>query len=154
MGARFGGGVGRLTSILYNLNLCAVHPLLRIAAVLMLVLPLGLHWAVLQTVAWTGMIVTYSLDASLAEAVGKTFDGEHPCKFCKAIKQGRAEDKKQEQEQVKPGSKLDPGLIWQPVTFNFTCGRERIPIADAQASSRAEQPPKPRPRPSSSDRLA
>jgi hypothetical protein len=117
-------------------------------------LSLGLHWALLQTIAWTGMIVTYSRDGSFAEAVGKTFDGKHPCCMCKAIKQGRAEEKKQEQKQVKPGSKLDLGLIWRPVTFHFTGARERIPTVDTRAASRAEQPPKPRPRPSSSDRLA
>jgi hypothetical protein len=131
-----------------------MHPCLRITAAFALVLSLGLHWAVLQTVAWTGMIVKYSRNGSFTEAVSKTFDGKHPCAMCKVIEQGRAEEKKQEQKQVKPGSKLDPGLIWQPVTFDFTCARKRIPTADAQASSRTEQPPKPRPRPAFSDQPA
>jgi hypothetical protein len=131
-----------------------MHPCLRTAAAFALVVSLGLHWAVLQTVAWTGMIVKNSRNSSFTEAVSKTFDGKHPCKLCKAIQQGRAEEKQQQQKQVKPGSKLDLGLIWRPVTFNFTCAREWIPTVDVRASSRAEQPPKPRPRPSSSDRLA
>ncbi|NJM55217.1 MAG: hypothetical protein HC841_04260 [Verrucomicrobiae bacterium] len=50
---------------------------------------LGLHWAVLQAVAWTGMIVTYSQDGSLGDAVEKTFNGKAPCKLCKAVAEGK-----------------------------------------------------------------
>jgi len=112
----------------------------------MLVLSLGLHWAFLQTVAWTGMIVTYSRDASFKEAVTKTFDGEHPCPFCKVIKKGRAEEKKQEQQQAKTGSKLDPGLVWQTVTIHFDRAHDPIAGLHFFAVSRAYEPPKPRPR--------
>jgi hypothetical protein len=122
--------------------------------VLVLVLSLGLHWAVLQTIAWTGMIISYSRDASFSEAVSKTFDGEHPCPMCKVIKKARAEEKQQEQQQVKPGSKLDLGLVWQPVTFNFACKQEQIPSPDFHALSWREQPPKPRPRIASYGSLA
>ncbi|MCC6234859.1 MAG: hypothetical protein IT580_19610, partial [Verrucomicrobiales bacterium] len=57
---------------------------IRCVLALALVLATGLHWAVLQGVAWTGMLVTYSRDASLAEAVSRTLDGEHPCALCRA----------------------------------------------------------------------
>jgi len=43
---------------------------------LALFLVIGGPWAVLQTVAWTKMMVDYSRGASLTEAVTKTFDGE------------------------------------------------------------------------------
>ena len=59
---------------------------IKITAALLLVLTLGLHWTLLQTIAWTGMIVSYSRNASLTEAVSKTFDGKHLCKMSKAIK--------------------------------------------------------------------
>jgi hypothetical protein len=111
-----------------------------------LVFTLGLHWAVLQTVAWTGMLFTYSRDASFKEALTKTFDGQHPCPLCKAIKQGRAEEKKQEQQQPKPGSKLDFGLVWQTTTLSFDRDREMIAALDSSAPFRAQEPPKPRPR--------
>lgn len=112
----------------------------------MLVLSLGLHWAFLQTVAWTGMIVTYSRDASFKEAVTKTFDGEHPCPLCKVIKKGRAEEKRQEQQQVKPGFKLEVGPVWQATEFAFTRLHAPIPFLDLFGLLRAEEPPKPRPR--------
>ncbi|HLP77276.1 MAG TPA: hypothetical protein VK327_10195 [Candidatus Paceibacterota bacterium] len=124
-----------------------MRPLIRYAAVLLLVLSLGLHWAFLQSVAWVGMIANFSRDASLTEAVSKTFDGDHPCCLCKAIEKGRAEEKQQEQkQQVKPGSKMDPGLVWQTVAFDFSSAREHISAPDQTAVSRREAPPKPRPR--------
>jgi hypothetical protein len=118
----------------------------RIAAVAVLVLSLGLHWALLQTVAWTGMLLTYSRETSLSEAVTKTFDGQHPCALCKFIENGRAEEKEQEQQQLKPGSKLECGLIWQPVDFSFASAREEILALDTLGRSRLDEPPKPRPR--------
>lgn len=121
-------------------------PLLRCAAALTLAFSLGLHWAALQLVAWTGMIVTYSRDASVAEAVSKTFDGEHPCKLCLAIKEGRAQEKKQEQQQTKPSSKLDLGLVWQPFRFDFSLPRAWRPLREVTAASRVDPPPKPRPK--------
>lgn len=45
----------------------------------------NLHLPALQVAAWVGMLVNYSRDATLTEAVEMTFDGEHPCPMCKAI---------------------------------------------------------------------
>jgi hypothetical protein len=56
--------------------------LCKLAVVSALVVTLGAHWALLQTVAWVGMIITYSQETTLAEAVEMTFDGEHPCRLC------------------------------------------------------------------------
>jgi hypothetical protein len=68
------------------------------------------HLPVLQIVAWAGMITKYSQQRSLAEAVKMTFDGEHPCRMCKAIK------KQQEQapslEEIKIASKPVYFLQW------------------------------------------
>jgi hypothetical protein len=115
--------------------------------VLVLVLSLGLHWAFLQTIAWTGMIISYSRDASFSEAVSKTFDGEHPCPMCKVIKKARAEEKDQQQkQQVKPGSKMDLGLVWQNPAFDFSSDREKISSPNTDSSIRSYEPPKPRPR--------
>ncbi len=80
---------------------------LRTTTVLVLVLTLGLHWALLQTVAWTGMIISYSQENSLSAAISMTFDGEHPCAMCKVIKQGRAGERKQNQQQPDNRLKLE-----------------------------------------------
>ncbi len=93
----------------------------KIVTVLLLVLTLGLHWALLQTVAWTGMLVSYSRDGSLTEAVSKTFDGKHPCCMCKAIESGRKAEQKQSQDKFAPDAKIkcvlpaERGLFYAPL---------------------------------------
>lgn len=47
---------------------------------------------VLQTTAWTGMVVSRSLTSGVASAVETTFDGQHPCKMCEAISEGQKEE--------------------------------------------------------------
>lgn len=64
--------------------------------VLALASSIGLHWAFLQVVAWTGMVVAYSQTAPVSEAVAKTFDGQHPCKLCKEIAKAKKSDQKSE----------------------------------------------------------
>jgi len=60
-----------------------------------LVLSMGLHWAALQTVAWTTMLaVNLSSQQSLTEAVTETFDGKHLCPLCRAIAAAKQAEKK------------------------------------------------------------
>ena len=54
----------------------------------------GGHWAVLQGVAWTRMVHTYSAEGSLQSAVEKTFSGKHPCSLCKKIACEKQKEKK------------------------------------------------------------
>lgn len=63
-----------------------------------LMFSVGMHWNLLQVVAWGGMIVKFAQQGSVTEAVEKTFDGEHPCSMCKAIEKGKAEEKKAPQQ--------------------------------------------------------
>ncbi len=52
----------------------------------------GGHWAVFQGIAWTGMVMKYSKETSMANAVQKTFSGEAPCRMCKTIAEKRSEE--------------------------------------------------------------
>lgn len=61
----------------------------------MLLVSMGGHLALLQTVAWSRMLVDYSSNQSLTEAVEKTFDGAHPCSLCKVVKQSRKSEEKE-----------------------------------------------------------
>jgi hypothetical protein len=67
--------------------------------VFMLCVTLGCHWGLLQSVAWVGMMVNYSCQGSLKDAVSKTFDGRHPCPLCKLVREGRKSEKKPEAQQ-------------------------------------------------------
>jgi hypothetical protein len=68
----------------------------RLAIVAALACSIGLHWGFLQSVAWVGMVINYSQDGSVGEALTKTFDGKHPCSLCKAIAAGKKSEKKSE----------------------------------------------------------
>lgn len=50
---------------------------------------LGGHWVVLQSIAWSRMLVDYSSARGLKQGVVMTFDGDHPCPMCCAIKEAR-----------------------------------------------------------------
>lgn len=49
----------------------------------------------LQVVAWSGMLVSYTQSDGVVEAARKTFDGEHKCKLCHAIDASREAEQKQ-----------------------------------------------------------
>ncbi|GAA5141355.1 hypothetical protein GCM10023213_25330 [Prosthecobacter algae] len=83
--------------------------LARWMVVVVLCCSLGFQWAVLQGIAWTGMLISFSRDGSLVEAVAKTFDGEHPCPLCKAVDKGQKQD--QEKSVQVPMKKLDAILV-------------------------------------------
>lgn len=74
----------------------ALLRLSQLLLVLALCVSVGLHWAAVQTLAWTQMLVSYTQQASFPEAVKKTFDGEHPCDLCKAVQTGQSQEKKRE----------------------------------------------------------
>ncbi len=59
-----------------------------------LIISMGGHWALLQTIAWGNMLVDFSSQSSISEAVEKTFDGEHPCALCKVVKKSKSEEEK------------------------------------------------------------
>lgn len=123
-----------------------VRSIAKAVTVGLLVLSLGLHWALLQTVAWAGMFVRYSHQSTFQEAVGKTFDGQHPCNLCKVISNTRAEQAKQDQEQSNSISKLDAGLVWSSTTFSFLPNDQQTIHRSDRGTTRSDQPPKPRPR--------
>lgn len=111
---------------------------------LMLAVLLGGHWLLLQSVAWVGMIISYSQTATLSEAVSKTFDGKHPCRMCLAVKEGKkAEDK---QLQLKPDLKFDFLLVERSVFLPPLLPFTLLPAESFHASARCEAPPGPPPR--------
>jgi hypothetical protein len=111
---------------------------------LALIVAVGGHWSLLQSVAWVRMAVQYSKDAPLGVALQKTFDGRHPCKLCRVVREGKGSEEKRAAKQVE--TKLD--FFCLPNALSLA-GPERFPvIADVNlpAPSRAESPPRPPPR--------
>ena len=116
----------------------------RLVVILALLASVGGHWALLQSVAWTRMIIERTHADSFAAAVQTTLDGEHPCDMCKRISEGKQHEQQEEKAPVKV--KLDlvcelrPIAIaptWQPVIFQSE---------PTEGTPRAECPPVPPPR--------
>ena len=69
--------------------------LARYLLIAALMVSIGAQWAVLQSVAWVGMAVSYSMkEGSITTGLSQTFDGEHPCPLCCAVKKGTESEKK------------------------------------------------------------
>src|ERR1700729_2601426 len=94
-----------------------------------LFLAIGGHWAVLQTIAWASMIVDYSRNAALTEAVEKTFDGRHPCRICTEIQKGQRSERTHDTLQLV--KKIE--LFDQPIAaFVFASADSvSLPISDS-----------------------
>jgi hypothetical protein len=62
--------------------------------IMALVVSMGGHFVLLQTIAWGKMLVDFSSESSFSEAIDKTFDGAHPCCLCKAVEKSKKESDK------------------------------------------------------------
>ncbi|HWY32817.1 MAG TPA: hypothetical protein VNX46_18780 [Candidatus Acidoferrum sp.] len=117
----------------------------KVFVVAALVLTTGLHWAMLQTVAWTTMLADNLCKQSLTEAVSQTFDGQHLCPLCRAIAAG----KKAEQNSKAVVSKLK--MEYPPVAEKFALIVAPTPVSalsldGLSARSSFLKPPSPPPR--------
>ena len=74
----------------------------RIATIFALCCAIGLHWIALQSLAWTTMIIDYSMRASLRQAITQTFDGAHPCSLCHVVSTGKNSEKKSDMQWSTP----------------------------------------------------
>jgi len=106
----------------------------------------GGHWAVLQTVAWAQMLRDYSKDATVAEAVEKTFSGEAPCSLCVQIDQARQQEEKLPAT-VKVDKKAEIVLLSSHDILNKPFGLDfSYPsLGDVSFATRSNSPPVPVP---------
>ena len=106
----------------------------------------GGHWAVLQTVAWTGMVIEYSKDSSLAAAQNKTFSGKAPCKMCKTIETGKEKESRLPAT-IKADKKIDKFLARTVQSAPLPPAGSYFypPVFEDAASARPMSPPAPVP---------
>ena len=107
---------------------------------------IGLHWTILQMVAWTGMVVAYSQHASIGEALAKTFDGKHPCNLCNSISKARKSEKKSDT----PFEVKRLKFVNAPVAYVFVAPQDFYVVncGEDGANPSSLEPPTPPPRPS------
>jgi len=112
--------------------------------VLLLIVSVGGHWAMLQSVAWVTMLARFSQSMSLAQAAEYTLDGKHPCALCQAVKQGQETERKE--SKLKPPEKLTLGLSPLPPALPAPPAAEQVFAPGAQLASFLNEPPHPPPR--------
>jgi hypothetical protein len=116
----------------------------KIFVVFALVAMLGLHWMLLQTVAWTTMLADNLCTHSVKEAVTETFDDKHPCCLCKAIAAGKKTEQKQAFTTQMQRLEFPPAaqnfVLIAPTHFQF------LPLANIFTFSFLKRPPTPPPR--------
>jgi hypothetical protein len=116
----------------------------RFLPIAALLLSGGAHWLLLQSVAWTGMLVTRASHGSLIEAVKLTFDGAHPCVLCEKIEAGRKGEKQQENSALP----LKIELFYQPASVTLSPPAPQswdvIPLLVAQIRKQPPAIPPPR----------
>jgi hypothetical protein len=125
-----------------RVRLLALGPIISVAAMLNVC---GGQWLVLQSVAWTGMLIKYSQQDGLAQAVAETFDGDHPCDICKGIQREKATD---EEENVPIEKQWDMKFfvsprartLYPPASFDLQ------PVISQETLTWADAPPVPPPR--------
>ena len=116
----------------------------RLIVILALLASIGGHWALLQSVAWTRMIIERTHTDSFASAVQTTLDGAHPCDMCKRITEGKQNEQQPEKSPLN-------------VKVDMLCERRIIALVPpsepmifqsgpTEGTPRAECPPVPPPR--------
>lgn len=105
----------------------------RFLIVTALVLSMGLHWMVLQSAAWVGMMVSYTHETgALSTALEQTFDGEHPCELCAAVSKGMSrsdEHSDSDKSSVKKVEKRND-LMMADSRPSFQTSSRRMPIEE------------------------
>jgi hypothetical protein len=104
----------------------------------------GAHWGALQSVAWTRMLADNLRTVSFAEAVVRTFDGQHPCSICKVIASAKRSEKKAEFPQ--PLTKLEFPLTEQSLLLIVPLRFQLLRMSHELVESLSQQPPTPPPR--------
>lgn len=60
----------------------------------------GGPYAILQVYAWTNMLVSYSQESTLSQAVTDTFSGEKPCHLCEKIAEAKSKEPGEENHEA------------------------------------------------------
>jgi len=110
------------------------------------------HWAALQTVAWSKMLVSFAQQESVLSALARTFDGRNPCELCLKVREGIAQDQQHPDSNTPaPTSSTTGEALWQ---FRVALSPapplgvlEEHPFVPTLHTEFQHAPPRPPPRP-------
>ena len=109
-------------------------------------LSVGLHWGILQSAAWAGMVIRHSESASLTRAIEITLDGNHPCSLCRFVQHGSQSQQKQDVNPV--AKKFEASIPAQESGSRFfvpVATAKRV-VVDRFGTRRTERPSLPPPK--------
>jgi hypothetical protein len=116
----------------------------RILTIIALCCAIGLQWIVLQSVAWTAMIVDHAKRATLCQAIEQTFDGAHPCSLCHAVSKGKTSERKSEAQAS--ATKIDILCVARRIQLKPRVTLLSYTTISCSNSERVYSPPSPPPR--------
>jgi len=111
----------------------------------------GGPYALVQTYAWAGMLVSYSKEDGLLKGAKETFSGEKPCPLCCKIAEAKQSDHKTQDLPVSPTAKLlkemlpSSPLALSPPRFT-EAPKVMFPGMNPPVETNASAPPVPPPR--------
>lgn len=111
---------------------------------------MGGHWLVFQSFAWASMIVDFSHEGTLRQAISRTFDGQHPCVLCHFVEHGRQQE--QAENKNLPSVKPDEAAnLWCAppraiLPLPPTAATEAVPFVPRWHLDFLQPPPTPPPR--------
>jgi hypothetical protein len=116
-----------------------------IASLLAIFLSAGGHWAVLQSLAYTRMLVEFAQEDSWSVAVKKTFDERYACPLCPKIRDGYNSERKV--PRTLSGERL-PEFVAPTAThfFSLPATIADFPLISSLHNDFFTVPPKPPPR--------
>ena len=95
----------------------------------------GAHLAILQVVAWGGMVVAYSAESGLKKGFQEVVSGKKPCCMCKALQKARQDESR---EGPKSGKTLPPDI--EKLTKEMVCQGSRARLDCPCSGTRRDQP--------------
>jgi hypothetical protein len=116
----------------------------RVITIFALCCAIGLPWMVLQSVAWTTMVIEYSKRAPLRQAITQTFDGMHPCSLCHAVNTGTNSEKKSDLQS--PSAKIDMICAARAICLLPPLRPFEFTVTNFSLTERWHSPPVPPPR--------
>ncbi len=116
----------------------------RLLLVIALCSAIGLQWVAVQSIAWTAMLIENVKFFPVAEALAKTFDGQHPCDLCLVAQTGQSHDRQPEAQTVR--AKIDLICAARPLSLETSFETIRYPRHGAAVLARGQTPAVPPPR--------
>jgi hypothetical protein len=116
----------------------------KLIVVSLLITAVGAQWGILQSAAWVGMFIRYSQTENMENAWTKTFDGQHPCKLCKLLKEAKKTESKS--ETLKVEDKLEGTFFPGAALLHPPRPRQEFAAVTENAPGRIDAPPTPPPR--------